>query len=1007
MINGVLISQLIGTNVQGEGVVGQASNSTNPGDSFQSVLGGMITASQHSSGSQACPTLPFAAISPQSMNKPTELSSGSMVNSAAQNVPQSILQLLQFLNQASGETHIPLDIIINLQDISHEQLDILKGLGLDISESISTVTAVLNADELEKIKDRVLSGEGELDIPVNAVFDSEGELLSGFSALNATLSMGASVSETGGTSSSNSDEPALTFQLNLFLNQTSASGATEGLNDTELNSNASAENGTVWQSEIISLVEQLRALLAGTTAQVKSLSQNAPSESSILDNNSPAPTDLTAGSEDGIGQTVYGSPLNPENAGENSSSLTAAQGESETGPPAGSEVSGLTVDAVAGLDSAAGLNTLSQEILLVLTDLIGARLEQAVELNDPVKASRILSLLESLSGLEDLPAEARLAAIDSLIQELEAAVPVSSESGAMVEASIVNGGQPGEIESPGSGDKQQGNPGSQGQLNAEKLQVIIRRLSRLSLLISESAARIEIGQTSNSASTGTVGRISVESELRAIADSAEQLSQTIESLVKEPKLDAGNLFGTQAEDPPDNTAQGASRPLAHLTAWLAGMDVSSPSSAGNNAEATAADSPITVNNPGLSTVALDSQPAQGTLPGMDGNNTSSVVNQTVAASDLTSQPKGGDTPSREAVTDTSNIKVKADGQPEVQPGPVGSNVEQAGSRPKTSGSLSGSMNPVADSGKSGNAGEFVNTPSMDKEQLTPAQTRTVEENINRISIPVRLEGLKHAESTARTGETVMVYANQVESGKTDSSNEQVKTVTRAGLENASSTDILNGVIESMQGKGGSMEDRPGNFSQSENLAALKAESLHQGLHSETGNVRPAGAKGEPALQPNSGALFENQPEMIGKITQAARLTSSPGTSEISIRLEPDHLGQMRVRLSVDENHFVSARIQVESQEARSLIESSLQRLRESLAEHGLKVEKFSVDVRQDQNQQQGQNSATADRDNPTRTRRGYFSEDKPAAAELESSFVPEEKTASIRKLGYNTLEWVA
>jgi flagellar hook-length control protein FliK len=211
----------------------------------------------------------------------------------------------------------------------------------------------------------------------------------------------------------------------------------------------------------------------------------------------------------------------------------------------------------------------------------------------------------------------------------------------------------------------------------------------------------------------------------------------------------------------------------------------------------------------------------------------------------------------------------------------------------------------------------------------------------------------------------------------------------------------------MQGKGGSMEDRPGNFSQSENLAALKAESMHQGLHSETGNVRPAGAKGEPALQPNSGALFNNQTEMIGKITQAARLTSSPGTSEISIRLEPDHLGQMRVRLSVDENHFVSARIQVESQEARSLIESSLQRLRESLGEHGLKVEKFSVDVRQDQNQQQGQNSATADRDNPTRTPKGYFSEDKPVAAEVESSFVPEEKTASIRKLGYNTLEWVA
>ena len=63
-----------------------------------------------------------------------------------------------------------------------------------------------------------------------------------------------------------------------------------------------------------------------------------------------------------------------------------------------------------------------------------------------------------------------------------------------------------------------------------------------------------------------------------------------------------------------------------------------------------------------------------------------------------------------------------------------------------------------------------------------------------------------------------------------------------------------------------------------------------------------------------------QTEMIGKITQAARLTSSPGTSDISMKLEPDHLGQMKVRLSINENQFVSARIQVESHEARSLIE---------------------------------------------------------------------------------------
>ncbi|MFC1614493.1 flagellar hook-length control protein FliK, partial [Gemmatimonadota bacterium] len=318
---------------------------------------------------------------------------------------------------------------------------------------------------------------------------------------------------------------------------------------------------------------------------------------------------------------------------------------------------------------------------------------------------------------------------------------------------------------------------------------------------------------------------------------------------------------------------------------------------------------------------------------------------------------------------------------------------------------------AANAAGSVNSNETSNVLSLVKDQSQSGNNGSVKVKETCVSVPVRVMDQALGEGTAQSSErreAVMVYSNQVKTDKADTFNEQTKTIGRAGAESVSSTASLNGVIESLKGKGGTMEDQSGGFNRPENMAALKAQSVNQVLPGESSSIRSTGVKSETPVQSANNTMFTNQTEMIGKITQAARLTSSPGTSEISMKLEPDHLGQMKVRLSINENQFVSARIQVESHEARSLIENSIHRLRDSLAEHGLKIEKFSVDVRQEQNpQQQGQQSALADRENNSRSRAGYFSNDGTLAAEKEPSFVPEEKTGSTKKLGYNTLEWVA
>ncbi|UCF07377.1 MAG: hypothetical protein JSW28_06905, partial [Thermoplasmata archaeon] len=218
-------------------------------------------------------------------------------------------------------------------------------------------------------------------------------------------------------------------------------------------------------------------------------------------------------------------------------------------------------------------------------------------------------------------------------------------------------------------------------------------------------------------------------------------------------------------------------------------------------------------------------------------------NRTVAADGPITNPNAADTRGQNVATNPSNINLNLDDNNHRQPGnntlPVENSEDQTGGRPKTSSSNSDSTGISAKAGRAGNLGEFSNTSALENGQSPAEQTRPGRENVNRISIPVSIEEQKSAESTPSASgrrEAVMVYANQVQQGKTDSFNDQVKNVNRAGVENASSTDILSAVIESVQGKGGTMEDNLGNQSRAKNLAAIKAESLYQELHNESGNI---------------------------------------------------------------------------------------------------------------------------------------------------------------------------
>ncbi|HLF93248.1 MAG TPA: flagellar hook-length control protein FliK [Planctomycetota bacterium] len=113
-----------------------------------------------------------------------------------------------------------------------------------------------------------------------------------------------------------------------------------------------------------------------------------------------------------------------------------------------------------------------------------------------------------------------------------------------------------------------------------------------------------------------------------------------------------------------------------------------------------------------------------------------------------------------------------------------------------------------------------------------------------------------------------------------------------------------------------------------------------GGFAESGGVRTGPSSATPAAEADSP---EGRAEMIDRIVKAARLTQSRGTARIRISLSPPHLGELKVDLSVRQ-HVLHGTLQAENVAAKEMLLSNLQQLRDSLAEQGVQVGEFQVQV---------------------------------------------------------------
>ncbi|GEM_PF-5178445 len=124
----------------------------------------------------------------------------------------------------------------------------------------------------------------------------------------------------------------------------------------------------------------------------------------------------------------------------------------------------------------------------------------------------------------------------------------------------------------------------------------------------------------------------------------------------------------------------------------------------------------------------------------------------------------------------------------------------------------------------------------------------------------------------------------------------------------------------------------------ENVGPANSQTRAEALRSTT--QAAASNDSQQALPGNNGAV--DRARFMQRVTQAFRAAHERG-GHVRLRLHPPELGSLRVDLRVVDN-VMSARMEAESATARELLAEHLPVLRQRLAEHGIRVERFELDL---------------------------------------------------------------
>ena len=126
----------------------------------------------------------------------------------------------------------------------------------------------------------------------------------------------------------------------------------------------------------------------------------------------------------------------------------------------------------------------------------------------------------------------------------------------------------------------------------------------------------------------------------------------------------------------------------------------------------------------------------------------------------------------------------------------------------------------------------------------------------------------------------------------------------------------------------------------------KVEVKVEQTTSNTSNIGLSNLSKESNLQridgPKEPVALNETKEIVDNLVEQAKLTQKPGVSEMVIRLRPQHLGDMTIRIMTESTGAVTASFHSNNPEVRAIIQEALPAIRQELSNTGLKVNDVGV-----------------------------------------------------------------
>ncbi|MFW6361508.1 MAG: flagellar hook-length control protein FliK, partial [Spirochaetota bacterium] len=192
----------------------------------------------------------------------------------------------------------------------------------------------------------------------------------------------------------------------------------------------------------------------------------------------------------------------------------------------------------------------------------------------------------------------------------------------------------------------------------------------------------------------------------------------------------------------------------------------------------------------------------------------------------------------------------------------------------------------------------------------------------------RLTVIDRRSASARSGNN-----NRNNSGSHNGSNNGSNS--GAGFQNQSgTTDLSNGLSGRNVSGGGSKSEGDG-------LQVMQVNLRADGT-STVSSAQTAGSSGETGIR---GQLLQQLQEHLNKdiVKRSSILIRENGSGEIKLDLKPDDLGQVRIRITMENNH-IAGKIFVENSSVKEAFDQNMQQLYRAFKEHGFEDAALNVSV---------------------------------------------------------------